>query len=307
MTWGGKFTIVALVAILLAGAVPYLLPPAPPRPPQTYLDALATAASAAASRRGGGLTALTLGSSGSVGTQLVRALVAHPSFDRVVVVTRRLVDDLDALGDATTAVEQHVVDYGDLRAGTAAVVASLPGAPRLVAFNTIGIGHGSAKITATEHRAVDVEMPRAFVQGIIDATESGNAGALLQVVHMTAIGADATASDEGHGGAGGSRYNRVKGDAEEAVKAVCAGTDVRVTITRPSVIFGIPATPSFLTYVWPPLSKLLMGDAYKGIDVEMLAGSMAAQGASDLDTKGTPLHYYEMEALHKAVFGAAAA
>ena len=85
------------------------------------------------------------------------------------------------------------MDYTDLSAVTARVVAAaqaggpLPGTVTnagdgtasgsatnaagthaagtvVVAFNTIGVGKGTAMLTFDEHRAVDVELPKAFAR-----------------------------------------------------------------------------------------------------------------------------------------------
>ena len=61
---------------------------------------------------------------------------------------------------------------------------------------------------------------------------------------MSAIGADPQADPDSNAWA---RYTRVKGDSEEAVKAVCAGT-CGVSVTRPAMIIGVPATPGAQAY-----------------------------------------------------------
>lgn len=55
-----------------------------------------------------GLVALVLGGSGEVGQELVRELVNHPSFSRVVLITRR---QLELKSDKT---EQRLVDFDKL-------------------------------------------------------------------------------------------------------------------------------------------------------------------------------------------------
>ena len=49
---------------------------------------------------------------------------------------------------------------------------------------------------------------------------------------MSAVGADPTANAAGGGGAGMSRYNRVKGEAEDAVRA--SGPAI-VSVFRPAM------------------------------------------------------------------------
>lgn len=83
----------------------------------------------------------------------------------------------------------------------------------------MGIGAGTGKITLEQHRAVDVDLNLAFARGLKESRR------VKHFAFMSAVGANARATTAGPGGAGFARYNRVKGEAEEAVKAT--GLDVR--------------------------------------------------------------------------------
>ena len=80
-------------------------------------------------------------------------------------------------------------------------------------MSVLGVGAGTGKLTLDEHRAVDVRLNAAFARAL---KASGRAKHLAL---MTAAGANPEASTSGSGAAGMARYARVKGEAEEAVKA----------------------------------------------------------------------------------------
>jgi uncharacterized protein YbjT (DUF2867 family) len=109
---------------------------------------------------------------------------------------------------------------------------------------------------------------------------------------MSAAGADPTAKASGSGGAGMSRYNRVKGEAEEAVRA--SGPAV-VSVFRPAMIIGSQHTPWFLEKTLP-LFSFVTPAKYKSIRVEQIAKAMIATAKHHPATSAT-YHYPEMMAL----------
>jgi uncharacterized protein YbjT (DUF2867 family) len=106
---------------------------------------------------------------------------------------------------------------------------------------------------------------------------------------MTAAGANPNASATGSGGAGMSRYNRVKGEAEEAVRA--QGPAI-VSIFRPALIIGSQHTPWILEKTLPVLS-FLTPPHFKSIRVEQIAKAMIA-AANEHPTTSAVYHYPEM-------------
>ena len=78
--------------------------------------------------------------------------------------------------------------------------------------SVLGVGAGTAKLTIDEHRAVDVALNAAFARALRDSQR------VPHLALMTSAGADPTASERGSGAAGMSRYRRVKGEAEQAVR-----------------------------------------------------------------------------------------
>jgi uncharacterized protein YbjT (DUF2867 family) len=111
---------------------------------------------------------------------------------------------------------------------------------------------------------------------------------------MSAVGADPSAAVTGSGAAGMPRYARVKGEAEQAVKA--NGPAV-VSIFRPAMIIGSQHTPWLLEKVLPVFAFATPAK-YKSITVEQIAKAMAATSAN---TPASSLVYYypEMIALNR--------
>ena len=86
---------------------------------------------------------------------------------------------------------------------------------------------------------------------------------------MSAAGADPTAKTSGSGAAGMARYNRVKGEAEEAVRA--SGPAI-VSVFRPAMIIGSRHTPWLLEKALPLFSFVTPGK-YRSIRVEQIAAA----------------------------------
>ena len=156
----------------------------------------------------------------------------------------------------------------------------------LEGFSVLGIGAGTAKLTLEEHRAVDVALNEAFARALRDS------GKVRHLAFMSAVGADPTASTSGSGAAGMSRYNCVKGEAEEAVRASGPGI---VSVFRPAMIIGSQHTPWLLEKALPLFSFVTPGK-YKSISVEQIAKAMVAAAKHHPATSAT-YHYPEMIAL----------
>jgi uncharacterized protein YbjT (DUF2867 family) len=153
-------------------------------------------------------------------------------------------------------------------------------------FSALGVGAGTAALTLEQHRAVDVALNEAFARALRD---SGN---VRHLAFMSAAGADPTAKSSGSGGAGMPRYRRVKGEAEEAVRA--SGPAV-VSVFRPAMIIGSRHTPWLLEKTLPLFSFVTPAN-YKSISVEQIAKAMIAT-AKDHPATSAVYHYPEMRAL----------
>jgi uncharacterized protein YbjT (DUF2867 family) len=176
------------------------------------------------------------------------------------------------------------MDPAGLEAATTESVRSLEG--DVVGLSVLGVGAGTAKLTIDEHRAVDVQLNAAFARGLKAS------GRVKHLAFMSAVGANPSAAPTGSGAAGMARYNRVKGEAEEAVKA---GGPAVVSIFRPAMIIGSQHTPWLLQKVLPAFSFVTPAK-YKSITVEQIAKAMIATSL-DAPRKSDVYHYSEMLAL----------
>jgi uncharacterized protein YbjT (DUF2867 family) len=233
-------------------------------------------------------TAIVLGGSGSVGTALLRELLHDDGFDAVVTVARRSLPEAVAMARSAgrRLVEELVPDMSP----EALVAATLDAAREvdgdLEGFSALGVGAGTAKLALDEHRAVDVALNEAFARALRDS------GKVRHLAFLSAVGADATAKASGGGAAGMSRYNRVKGESEEAVRA--SGPAV-VSVFRPAMIIGSQHTPWLLEKALPWFSFVTPAK-YKSIRVEQIAKAMLATAKHHPAASAT-YHYPEMMAL----------
>ena len=191
-----------------------------------------------------------------------------------------------ARGAGRILVETLVPDMkpGPLAAATIDAVRELDG--DVEGFSVLGVGAGTAKLTLEEHRAVDVALNQAFARALRDS------GKVRHLAFMSAVGADPTAKAGGSGAAGMSRYNRVKGEAEQAVRA--DGPAI-VSVFRPAMIIGSQHTPWLLEKALPLFSFATPGK-YKSVSVEQIAKAMIAS-AKHHPAKSATYHYPEMMAL----------
>jgi uncharacterized protein YbjT (DUF2867 family) len=232
--------------------------------------------------------AIVLGGSGSVGTALLRELFHDDGFSTVVTLSRRSLPEAVAM--ARTAgrrlVEKLVPDMKPAPLVAATLDAAREVDGDLEGFSVLGVGAGTSKLTLEEHRAVDVALNEAFARAL------RNSGKVRHLAFMTAVGADPTANAGGGGAAGMSRYNRVKGEAEEAVRA--SGPAV-ISVFRPAMIIGSRHTPWLLAKALP-LFSFVTPAKYKSIRVDQIAKAMIATAKHHPATSAT-YHHPEMMAL----------
>ena len=212
-------------------------------------------------------------------------------FDAVITLSRRSLPEAVALAGSAgrKLVEKLVPDMkpGALAAATIDAARELDG--DLEGFSVLGVGAGTAKLTLEEHRAVDVALNEAFARALRDS------GKVRHLAFMSAVGADPTAKASGSGSAGMSRYNRVKGEAEEAVRA--SGPAI-VSVFRPAMIIGSQHTPWLLEKTLP-LFSFVTPAKYKSIRVDQIAKAMVATAKHHPAASAT-YHYPEMMALSHA-------
>lgn len=233
-------------------------------------------------------TAIVLGASGSVGAALLRELFQGDGFDAVITLSRRSLPDVVAMARASgkRLVEKLVPDMtpAALTAATLAAAGEVDG--EVEGFSVLGVGAGTAKLTIEQHRAIDVSLNEAFALGLRDS------GKVRHLAFMSAAGADPTAKTSGGGGAGMARYNRVKGESEQAVRA--SGPAV-VSVFRPAMIIGSQHTPWLLEKTLP-LFAFVTPAKFKSIRVDEIAKAMLATAKRHPAASET-YHYPEMMAL----------
>ncbi len=232
-------------------------------------------------------TALVLGGSGSVGSALLHELFHGDGFDAVITLSRRSNPEAGAMARAAgkRLVEVAVPDMAPTSLAAATIEAARGVSGDVEGFSVLGVGAGTAQLTLEEHRAVDVALNEAFARGLRES------GVVRHLAFMSAVGADPTASASG-GAAGTPRYNRVKGEAEDAVRA--SGPAI-VSVFRPAMIIGSQHTPWLLEKVLPLFSFITPGK-FKSIHVKQIAKAMVATAKHHPATSAT-YHYPEMMAL----------
>ena len=239
-------------------------------------------------------TAIVLGGSGSVGAALLRELLHDDGFESVITLSRRSLPEAVAM--ARTAgrrlVEKLVPDMKPALLAAATIDSAKEVDGDVEGFSVLGVGAGTAKLTLEEHRAVDVALNEAFARALRDS------GKVRHLAFMSAVGADPTANASGGGAAGMSRYSRVKGEAEEAVRA--NGPAV-VSVFRPAMIIGSQHTPWLLEKTLP-LFSFVTPAKYKSIRVDQIAKAMVATAKHHPATSAT-YHYPEMMALISGLLG----
>jgi uncharacterized protein YbjT (DUF2867 family) len=233
-------------------------------------------------------TAIVLGGSGSVGAALLRELFQDDGFDAVITLSRRSLPEAIAMARSAgrRLVEKLAPDMKPEPLAAATLEAARDVDGELEGFSVLGVGAGTAKLTLEEHRSVDVALNEAFARALRDS------GKVRHLAFMTAAGADPTAKASGSGAAGMSRYNRVKGEAEAAVRA---SGPALVSVFHPAMIIGSQHTPWLLEKALP-LFSFVTPAKYKSISVEQIAKAMVATAKHHPAASAT-YHYPEMMAL----------
>jgi len=232
--------------------------------------------------------AIVLGGSGSVGNALLRELFHDDAFDTVITVSRRSSPSAVEMARAAgrKLVEVLVPDMNPSSLGAATLQAARDFGGQLEGFSVLGVGAGTAKLTLEQHRAVDVLLNEAFAKALRDS------GKCRHLAFMSAVGANAEAKGGGSGAAGSSRYNKVKGESEIAVRA--SGPPI-VSVFRPSMIIGSQHTPWILEKGLPLLSFATPAN-FRSIRVDQIAKAMVASAKDHPAASGT-YHYPQMIAL----------
>ncbi|HEX2081320.1 MAG TPA: NAD(P)H-binding protein [Longimicrobium sp.] len=192
-------------------------------------------------------SALLLGATGLVGGRVLDLLLDDPAFGRVVVLGRRTVDR------EHPGLEQHAADLGRVEEHA-----------DLFRVDDVFCCLGTTIRTAGSQEA----FRRVDHDYVVDSARVAAAAGARRYLLVTAAGADRR-----------SRffYNRVKGDAEEGVRAQ---PFEGVVILRPSLILGPRAerrpAEALAQRVAPALAPLLVGPLrrYRAVEADAVARAM---------------------------------
>lgn len=157
-------------------------------------------------------TVALLGGTGFIGSRLVKALIDAGRHVRIG--TRRRDHARHLMMLPVEIVELESLDARRLARFVAGAQA---------AVNLVGVLHGG-RVTPYDpgFERAHVALPAALASACVEA-------GVPRLLHMSALGADSH---------GPSMYQRSKGDGEAALHAIAATDTLRVTIFRPSVVFG---------------------------------------------------------------------
>jgi uncharacterized protein YbjT (DUF2867 family) len=192
-------------------------------------------------------TALVIGSSGLIGSQLVIQLLSNPNFEKVIVFNRRPCLILHP------KIEEHIIDFNDLK----------PIEPFIkgdVMFCTMGTTIKKAG-SKEAFRLVDVVYPEQFAQMALQ-------NQVKQFLLISSLGANLESSNF---------YLKTKGEIETYLQQ---SAFISISILRPSLLLGDRKEFRFgeklATYILPVLSLFLIGPLkkYKAIDAKTVAKAM---------------------------------
>lgn len=198
-------------------------------------------------------TAIVLGATGAVGTQLVTQLSQRNNVAHVILITRREVNlELDFPEATPSKVQTHIVDFEQLEQQTTPLIPS--GSVAFVALGTTKKQAGSEEA----FRRIDHDLVLAFARAC-KAAEVSRLGV------VTAHGANPRSV---------SFYNRVKGDVERDIQALALPS---VFFARPSLLLGRPDdgrfTEKLASVLLAPTASLLP-KSVRPISVECVAAAM---------------------------------
>jgi len=216
-------------------------------------------------------SAAILGASGNCGRALVKVLSASPDWSSITVISRRKLDEFDAI----PKVKQEIVRMDkdeDFEEDLNKVFTEKKHVPD-ACFVTMGIGKPKT-VTAEELERVDCNLPTIFAKA---ASGVGVKHACL----LSAVGSDIDSKPSklisAVGGSAWGAYAHVKGQVE---KNVCDEPFTSVTLVRPAGLLGNANTP---TQGLLRGTSFLMPTKYKPIEIVDLAHTMSAQALAALD------------------------
>lgn len=199
-------------------------------------------------------SALVVGGTGLIGSEVVRLLVEEPAWDRTLSLARRRV------GWEHPKLEEQLVDFEHL------------GAESPVECDVVFCGLGTTLRKAGSKWA----FRRVDLDYVIRAARAGREGGATQMLLISSVGADPTSSNF---------YLSVKGEAEQAVAG--AGFE-SVRIFRPSLLLGERPDSRPMERVGivsAKLTRFLMRgplEKYRALDARTVAAAMVVAAREPL-------------------------
>lgn len=211
------------------------------------------------------LTAVVLGSTGLIGEQLVKQLLADPDFSKVTILVRKSVEM------SHSKLLSQVVNFDDL-----ADVKNAIGYGDCI-FCCIGTTRQKVNGDMNVYKKVDVEIPANVAKM---ASDAGFSSFLL----VSAVGANANT---------GNFYLKMKGEVEKAIAAL---PFTSFHVFRPSILYGDRKEFRLGELIGKGLMKVISNffwgglTKYSGIDAKNVAKAMSLAAKSD--NKGMVVHHY---------------
>jgi len=219
-------------------------------------------------------TAVVLGATGAVGSQLVTQLSQRDDVVNVILIARRELSlQRDFPGAITSKIQTHIVDFDLLEQQVTPLIPS--GSVAFVALGTTKMQAGSEEA----FRRIDHGLVLGFARAC-------KAACVRKLGVVTALGANVRSA---------SFYNRVKGEVERDIQALGLAS---VFFVRPSLLLGRPDDGRFAetlaSAVLKPTASLLP-KTVRPIAVERVAAVMIAVAFdADLERRSFVLTNAEM-------------
>lgn len=226
------------------------------------------------------LSAVVLGGSGNVGKESVKALVASGLYDRITLVSRRSLPEMEALHPSIKVIvcDLDHLEAADFRGNSAAVMA-------------LGAGKAS-ELSKDDLYKVDVTIPVNFARKC-------RADGVQHMAVLSAVGADPTStySSITKSAAGFGWYNHCKGMLERLMEEQGFAS---LSVFRPAAITGNTNTPGFISWLNPKIDWMLP-DKYKSISCVELGTRMTKALNQQVRGEWSGFRLYEGANLHEVL------
>lgn len=220
-----------------------------------------------------GRTVTILGSTGLIGSHLLRILINDPNTEKIIALVRKTTDLHNP------KLQQFVIDFADPKSYEAYIAGSS------AVFSAIGTTRAEVEGNDEEYKKVDYDIN-------VNAAKATAKYGVFSFIMVSSVKADPNNNN--------NFYLKLKGVTEEAV---CKEQIEQIQIMRPSMLIGrkTEKRPAevIIGAISPLFSWALKGkiSSFKPIPAEEVARAMFA--ASNSPVKG--IHFYEYDEMHKLI------